>query len=432
MSAARRAFVNARLIDPASGLDAPGGLLIEDGRIAEVGPGLFAGGAPANAETVDCGGRVLAPGLVDARVLAHEPGDTYKESVASAARAAAAGGVTTFCTLPNTNPVIDDVALIEFMLERGIETGLVNLHPYAALTVGTKGEKLTEMGLLREAGAIAFTDGCRAVGDALVMRRALSYATAWDALVIQHPEEPALARSGQINEGEIATRLGLAGVPPCAEVMLIERDLHLVALTGARYHVAHVSTAAAVDAVRKAKARGLRVTCDTAPHYFGLNETEIGEYRTFAKLSPPLRAEDDRIAVLEGLRDGTIDLVASDHIPQDPDSKRLPFSQALAGATGLETLLPLVLELYHKKILGLPEALARVTSAPARLLGIPAGRLARGAQADLVVIDPDRPWVVREENLVSVSRNTLFDGRPVQGRVEMTVFAGRTVFETGA
>jgi dihydroorotase len=235
-----------------------------------------------------------------------------------------------------------------------------------------------------------------------------------------------------MNEGEIATRLGLQGVPACAEVMMIERDLHLVRLTGGRYHAAHVSTAAGVDAIRQAKARGLPVTCDTAPHYFGLNETEIGSYRTFAKLSPPLRSEDDRKAVAEGLRDGTIDLIASDHIPQDPDSKRLPFAQAIPGATGLETLLPLVLELYHNKVLTLVDALHKVTAAPAALLGLAAGNLAIGARADFVLIDPDRPWRIREDALLSKSKNTLFDGRPVQGRCLRTVFGGRTVFSGAA
>jgi len=425
----RTAFINARLMDPASGRDEAGALVVEDGRIADIGARVLADGAPEGMETVDCGGNVLAPGLVDSRVLVHEPGETYKESVASAAAAAVSGGVTTICTLPNTNPVIDDVSLVEFMIARGHEAGLVRLYPYAALTVGTNGEKLTEMGLLREAGAVAFTDGVAAISDPVLMRRALAYATTWGALIIQHPEEPSLARGGQMNEGEIATRLGLQGIPACTEVMMIERDLHLVALTGGRYHAAHVSTAAGIDAIRKAKTRGLDVTCDTAPHYFGLNETAVGEYRTFAKLSPPLRSEDDRRAVAEALGDGTIDIIASDHIPQDPDSKRLPYAQSIAGATGLETLLPLVLELYHNKAMSLMAALRAVTAAPAARLGLDAGTLARGAAADLVVIDTERPWRIREDHLLSKSRNTLFDARPVQGRCLRTVIGGRTVFQ---
>jgi dihydroorotase len=424
----RCAYINARLMDPASGRDERGALVVEGGIIRDLGPRLFADGVPDGTEVIDCAGLVLAPGLVDARVLVHEPGETYKESVASAAAAAVTGGVTSLVTLPNTNPVIDDVALIEFMIARGAETELVNLYPYGALTLGAKGEKLTEIGLLREAGAVAFTDGTRAVADPVLLRRALSYATAFDALVIQHPEEPALARGGQMNEGELATRLGLAGIPVCAEVMMIERDLHLLPSVGGRYHAAHVSTAAAIDAIRQAKARGINVTCDTAPHYFGLNENAIGSYRTFAKLSPPLRSEDDRKAVAEGLRDGTIDFIASDHIPQDPDSKRLPFAQAIPGATGLETLLPLTLELYHNKVLSLMDAIDKITAATARLLDLPAGRLEIGARADLVLIDPDRPWRIREEQLLSKSKNTLFDGRPVQGRCMRTVFGGRTVF----
>jgi dihydroorotase len=424
----RTAYINARLMDPSYNRDEIGALVVEDGRIADIGAGVLAGGAPDGMAVVDCGGHVLAPGLVDSRVLVHEPGETYKESVASAAAAAVSGGITTICTLPNTNPVIDDVSLVEFMIARGHDAGLVKLHPFAALTVGARGEKLTEMGLLREAGAIAFTEGTAAIADPVLMRRALAYATTWGALIIQHPEEPNLARGGQMNEGEIATRLGLQGIPPCAEVMMIERDLHLVALTGGRYHAAHVSTAAAIDAIRKAKGRGLDVTCDTAPHYFGLNETAIGEYRTFAKLSPPLRTEDDRRAVVEGLADGTIDIVASDHIPQDPDSKRLPYAQSIAGATGLETLLPLVLELYHNKALSLMAALRAVTCAPAARLGLDAGTLAKGAAADFTVIDTERPWRIREDHLLSKSRNTLFDGRPVQGCCLRTVIDGRTVF----
>ncbi len=430
MNGAKRvAFINARLVDPESGTDAPGALMVEDGRIADLGPRLLADGMPEGVKTVDCRGDVLAPGLVDMRVTVHETSETHKETLQSAAQAAVAGGITTMAVIPGLNQVIDSPAQVEFLIARGHETGLIDVYPYGAITRGAEGEALTEMGLLAEAGAVGFTDGPRALADADTMRRALSYGTRFGLPIIQHPEEPSLAAGGQMNEGEISTRLGLKGIPAAAEVIMIERDLRLLELTGGRYHVAHVSTAAAIEVIRAAKARGLPVTCDTAPPYFGLNETAIGEYRTFAKLSPPLRAESDREAVVEGLRDGTIDAIASDHLPQDPDSKRLPFAQAEPGAIGLETLLPLVLELYHDGALGLAEALAKVTSAPARLLGLDAGRLVKGAPANLVLIEVETPWKIKEDQLVSKSKNTLFDGRPVQGRCRATVFAGRTVFE---
>ena len=424
------AFINARLVNPESGTDTRGALLARDGRIADLGPRLFADGVPEGMETVDCQGHVLAPGLIDMRVTVHEPGETHKEDLHSATMAAVAGGVTTMAVLPGRGQAIDTAALVAFLIARGREAGLADIRPYGAITKGAEGQKLTEMGLLAEAGAIGFSDGAVAVADAEVMRRALAYGTNFSLPIIQHPEEPSLAAGGQMNEGEIATRLGLKGIPVAAEVIMIERDLRLVELTGGRYHVAHISTAAGIEAVRRAKAAGLPVTCDTAPAYFGLNETAVGDYRTFAKLSPPLRAEADREAVVAGLGDGTIDAIASDHLPQDPDSKRLPFAQAEPGAVGLETLLPLTLELYHGGALGLAEALAKVTAAPARILGFEAGRLAKGAPADLVVIDVDQPWKIKEDLLVSKSRNTLFDGRPVQGRCLGTVYAGRTVFST--
>ena len=424
----RVAFINARLIDPESGTDTKGALLARDGHIADLGPRLFADGVPEGVKTVDCGGQVLSPGLIDMRVTVHEPGETHKENLQSAAVAAVAGGITTMAVLAGKGQAIDSPALVAFLTARGRETGLADIRPYGAITMGAEGERLTEMGLLAEAGAIGFADGTHAVADAEVMRRALAYGTSFGLPIIQHPEEPSLARDGQMNEGEIATRLGLKGIPAAAEVIMIERDLRLVEMTQGRYHVAHVSTAAGVEVIRRAKAAGLPITCDTAPPYFGLNETAIGEYRTFAKLSPPLRAEEDREAVVAGLADGTIDAIASDHLPQDPDSKRLPFAQAEPGAIGLETLLPLVLELYHGGALGLGEALAKVTAAPARLLGLEAGRLAKGAPAHLVMIDVDQPWKIKEDLLVSKSKNTLFDGRPVQGRCLATVYAGETVF----
>jgi dihydroorotase len=418
------------MVDPKSGTDETGAILVDDGRIADIGPRLFADGVPEGTESFDCGGHVLAPGLIDMRVTVHDPGETHKENLQSAALAAVSGGVTTMAVLPGRGQATDSAALVAFLIARGRESGLADIRPYGAITKGAEGEMLSEMGLLAEAGAIGFTDGDQAVANADVMRRALSYGTNFGLPIIQHPEEPSLAAGGQVNEGEIATRLGLKGIPVAAEVIMIERDLRLVELTQGRYHVGHVSTAAGIDAIRRAKATGLPVTCDTAPPYFGLNETALGEYRTFAKLSPPLRAEDDRRAVAEGLADGTIDAIASDHLPQDPDSKRLPFAQAEPGAIGLETLLPLTLELYHGGSLSLTQALAKVTAAPAALLNLEAGRLAKGAPADFVLIDIDQPWKIKEDLLVSKSKNTLFDGRPVQGRCLATIFAGRTVFST--
>jgi dihydroorotase len=419
-------FRNARLIDPASGRDAPGSLLVVDGAIAA----FDVGEAPKGATIVDCAGHCLAPGLVDMRVQLREPGAEHMENMVSASHAAAAGGVTTMAALPNTEPPIDDVALVDFVARRARDIGLVNIHTYAAATKGMKGRELTEMGLLAEAGALAFTDSLRAVADALVMRRALSYARTFDLLIIQHPEEPSLAAGGAMNEGELATRLGLPGITPAAEVMMIERDLRLVEITGARYHAAHVSTAAAIEAIRAAKQRRLPVTCDTAPPYFALNETAVGEYRTFAKLSPPLRSEWDRRAVVEGLRDGTIDAIASDHAPHDQDSKRLPFTSAESGIIGLETLLPLSLELYHNGHLPLINLLRALTCAPAEILRLPVGRLAVGAPADFVVFDLDRPWQIAETAFHSKSKNSPFDGRPVQGRAITTVVGGRIVYQS--
>jgi dihydroorotase len=417
-------FRNARLLDPASRRDAPGSLLVIDGKIAA----LDANDAPSGAAIVDCEGHCLAPGLVDMRVQLREPGAEHMENMVSASHAAAAGGVTTMAALPNTEPPIDDVALVDFVARRARDIGLVNIHTYAAATKGMKGRELTEMGLLAEAGALAFTDSLRAIADALVMRRALSYARTFDLLIIQHPEEPSLAVGGAMNEGEMATRLGLPGITPAAEVMMIERDLRLVEITGARYHAAHVSTAAAVEAIRAAKQRRLPVTCDTAPPYFALNETAVGEYRTFAKLSPPLRSEWDRRAVVEGLRDGTIDAIASDHAPHDQDSKRLPFTSAESGIIGLETLLPLSLELYHNRHLPLINLLRVLTCAPADILRLPAGRLAVGAPADLVLFDLERPWQIAESDFHSKSKNSPFDGRPVQGGALRTIVGGRTVY----
>ncbi len=417
-------FTGVRLLDPATGLDTQGELLVEDGRIAALGTRVE---RPDGAEIVAGEGACLGPGLVDMRVRFGEPGAEHKERLASGVRAAAAGGVTSVAVLPSTRPPIDDPAMLEFVARRARQLKSVKVYPYAALTKGLEGRELAELALLKAAGAVAFTDAERAVADARVMQRALAYASALDLLVVQHPEEPSLAAGGVVNEGVIAIRLGLRGIPAMAEVIMIERDLHLVREAGARYHVARISTRAAIEAVRRAKAEGLRVTCETTPHHLALNELEIEGYRTFAKVSPPLRAEDDRRAVVEGLVDGTIDVIASDHCPQDQDSKRLPMGQAEFGVVGVETMLPVSLRLVHEGHLSLVELLRKMTAAPAALLGLEAGRLTVGAPADLFLLDPERPWKITEAGLSSLAKNTAFEGRLVQGRVLLTMVDGRVV-----
>ena len=357
-----------------------------------------------------------------------EPGEEHKETIRTASLAAAAGGVTSMVALPNTDPVVDTVAGVEFVARRAREEKLVKVYTYGSVTRGLQGREITELGLLGDYGAVGFTDGERAVADAQVMRRALSYARSFGAVIIQHPEEPALA-GGVMNEGEVATRLGLAGIPAAAEAIIVERDLRLVELTGGRYHVAHVSTAATVELIRRAKAAGLAVTCDTAPHYFTLNEHAVGDYRSFAKVSPPLRGEADRAAVAAGVADGTIDAIASDHSPHDQDSKRQPFAVADCGIVGLETLLPLSLELAHKGTIGLLELVRRLTVGPAEVLGLDAGRLTKGAPADLVLFDPERPWRIDPDAFRSKSKNSPFENHPVQGLVLRSLVDGRTIFD---
>ena len=419
----RVAYINARLLDPATGVNAPGDVLTEGDKIIEVGASLFSDDGPDGADVIDCAGACLAPGLVDIRMHTGEPGQEHKETLASAGRAAVAGGITSMVCLPNTKPVIDDMSVLEFIARRARQQGLAKVYCYGAITKGLEGNELAEMGLLAESGAVAFTDGLKSVTNAQVMRRALDYAATFGFLIVQHAEEPSLAKGGMMNAGETATRMGLSGIPRQAEVIMVERDIRLVEMTGGTQHFAHLSTTEAIDAVRKAKAAGLPITCDTAPPYFSLNELAVGDYRTFAKLSPPLRTEEDRQAVIAGLIDGTIDVIASDHLP-----KRLPFAEAAFGGTGLETLLPVTLELVHNKQMDLLAAMALITDKPAKLMGLRAGRLAAGEAADLIVFDPGAGWKVTEDRLHSKSKNSPFDGRPVQGKVMRTVVDGRSVF----
>ncbi|MAG97378.1 MAG: dihydroorotase [Alphaproteobacteria bacterium] len=427
--AGRTLWQGARLLDAASGRDESGDLLVEDGLIADLGPNLFPDGPPEDTTLIDCGGHCLAPGLVDMRAFLGEPGFEHRETLASGSAAAASGGITTIAARPDTEPVIDDIALVEFVKSLAQATALVRVHPMAAITKGLKGSEMTELGLLAEAGAVAFCDGETAVADALVMSRVLAYATIWDLLIVQLPAEPRLAGSGCMNEGEVATRMGLSGVPAAAEVIMLERDLRLVEHSGGRYHATCLSTAAAIEAMRQAKARGLPVSCSVAPHHFALNENAVGEYRTFAKTWPPLRSEADRQAVVEGIADGTVDAIVSDHAPQDQESKRQPFTQAASGISGLETLLPLALELHLSGGVALDRVLAALSCGPAAVLGLEGGRLAPGAPADLVLFDLERPWRINEAQLLAKCKNTPFDGRPVQGLVLRTAVGGSTVYQ---
>ncbi len=425
------AYINARIVDPVANTEYAGAILISDGKIADFGPNLFASGAPYGIQSIDCGGLHLAPGIVDTRVHTGEPGEEHKETLESAGIAAAVGGITSLVLLPDNDPPFDDASLIEFVARRARQVKLTNMYAYGALTAGLEGKELAEIGLLSEAGAVAFTDADHSIGSAQVMRRALYYAKAFDALIVHLPQEPTLS-SGSMTSGEMATRLGLSGSPPLAEVMMVERDIRLVEMTGGRLHLAKISTAESVGVIAAAKARGLKITCDTAAPYFALNDLAVGDYRTFGKLMPPLRAEKDRLAIVEGLKDGTIDAIVSDHRPQDQDSKRVPFAQALPGGIGLETLLPISLELVHNKDLTLPQLFQRLSSTPARLFGLPAGKLAKGAPADLVVFDTSYAWKIDRDELWSKTKNSPFDERPVQGRVMATIVGGRTIYRDDA
>lgn len=423
------AYINARLMDPATRLDETGRLITEGARIAAIEPGAGADGLAEMAKVIDCGGHILSPGLIDARVFTGEPGAEHKETLGSASEAAAAGGVTTIIVMPNTLPVIDDVALVDFINRRARDTALVNVRPMASITKGFDGQHMTEIGLLSEAGAVGFTDGDRPVADSLVMRRALSYAKNFGALIVQHAEDLSLGAIGVMNEGEYALRLGLQGIPEEAESIVVDRDMQLVALTGGRYHLGQVSAVKSLQAIARAKKQKHAVTCAVSAHHLTLNEMDVADYRTFARVNPPLRGEETRLALVGALADGTIDVITSSHRPQAPEDKRLPFAEAAEGTVGLETLLPAALQLFHENDVPLMTLLRAMTANPAQILGLEAGRLAVGAPADLALIDLGFPFKVDPASLRSRSRNTVFEGRTLQGRVLRTVVAGQTVFE---
>ena len=422
-------LTNARIVDPSRDLDFPGDLLIADGVIRDAKRGIGAAGVPEGAEIVDCKGKIVAPGLVDMRTFVGEPGAEYRETLASASQAAAAGGVTTIVCQPDTNPVIDDPAIVDFILRRARDNAIIHVYPMGALTKGLRGEEMAEIGLLKAAGAIAFTDGAKSVTNAQVMRRALMYSRDFDALIVHHTEDPDLVGEGVMNAGEFATRLGLVGVPNAAETIMLERDLRLVALTGARYHAAAVTCSESLDVLRRAKDMGAAVTASASINHLTLNEIDVGAYRTFLKMSPPLRAEDERKALVGALASGVIDVVMSDHNPQDVETKRLPFAEAAAGAIGLETMLSAGLRLVHNGEIEIATLLRAMSTRPAELLGLSAGALRPGAPADVIVIDTDVPWILDPAELKSKCKNTPFDEARFQGRAVRTIVAGRTVYE---
>jgi len=416
-------LTNARLVDPEGDRVVDGGLVIEDGRITEVFEGLRPG--------QDCGGRHLAPGLVDIGVKIGEPGERHKESFRTAGAAAAAGGVTTMVTRPDTLPAIDNPETLEFIARRAVEASPVRVLPMAALTKGRIGAEMTEIGLMRDVGAVAFTDAA-AVADPRVFLRCLTYAAGLGALVIGHPQDPTLSAGACMTSGRFASQLGLPAVSPVAERIGLERDLALAEASGARYHADQISTARSLPALERARADGLRVTAGVSIHHLTLNELDVGDYRTFFKLTPPLRSEDDRLAMVGAVADGLIDVIGSFHTPQDEESKRLPFEEAAPGAVGLETLLPAALRLHHAGALSLPALWRALALNPARLIEIDAGRLAPGAPADLVLFDADAPFRLDRATLRSKSKNTPFDEALLQGRVLRTWVGGREVFARGA
>jgi dihydroorotase len=422
------AFVNVRLVDPASGWDGPGALVVKDGSIADVVRGGELGPLGGDIETLDGRGAMLAPGLVDLRVKTGEPGVETKETLKSASLAAAAGGVTSIVVQPDTDPVVDEPSVADFILRRARDIGLVHVYPAGAATKGARGERMAEIGLLREAGCVYVTDADRPVTDSKVLRRVLAYASSFGVLVAHRPADPWLSHGAAASEGEFAARMGLPSVPAISEKIMLERDLALVELTGARLLVDQVTTACALETLARGKAKGLPIAATTSINHLSFNELDIGDYRTFCKLEPPLRAEEDRQALIEALASGLVEIVVSAHAPAPAEEKRLPYDEAAPGAVGLQTLLAALLAFHHEGRIPLIDLIRTVTAAPADLLGLPAGRLTRGAPADLVLCDLMAPVLIDADKLISKSKNSPFDGRRLQGEVRMTLVDGRTVY----
>ena len=422
-------FINARVIDPSQGIDEIGGLIVDaNGKIKAVGKKVNKENIPKTSEKIDLKSKVLIPGIVDMKVFVGEPGFEYKENFRSLSNAALSGGVTSVVSMPNTSPVIDNVSMVDFILRRGRDKSGINIFPAATLTRNMEGKLMTEFGLLSKKGIIGFTDATKTIQNSEIMSRIMNYASDLDVLVMQHPEDQELSKGRCISEGEISTRLGLQGIPDIAEKIIIERDLSLLGEYPCRYHISQLSSAKSVEVIKKYKKEGIKFSAGVSINNLSLNENDIGDFKTFMKVSPPLRKEDDRKALIKGIKDGYIDVIVSDHKPEDEESKRLPFAQAAEGSIGIETLLSLALELYHNQSLPLKKIIETITCNPARILKINKGNLKKGSDADLCIFDLNEPWKVDVSKLKSKSKNAAIENRKLQGKVLMTYLKGESVF----
>ena len=426
----KKYFINANIIDPHNSLNEIGGIIIgENGKIEAVGKKVNSNNIPSREKVIDLNGKYIFPGIVDMRVFVGEPGYEYKENFRTLSEAALSGGVTSVVTMPNTNPIIDNVSIVDFLKRRGRDKSKINIYPTAALTVKAEGENMTEFGLLQNKGIIGFTDGVKTIQNPRIMSRIMNSASDLKSLIIQHAEDAELSKGGTINDGIIATKLGLQGIPISAELLIIERDLTLLEYNSCRYHIAQISSANSVDIIRERKNK-VNFSCGVSINNLSLNENDIGDFKTFLKLSPPLRTETDRNVLVQGLNDETIDVIVSDHKPEDEENKRLTFAQAETGASGIETLLPLSLELYHNGSVDLETIIKALTSKPAEILQINKGNLSTGNDADFCIVDINKPWVVKKDKLISKSKNTPIEDKKLQGKVISTFVNGEELFKS--
>tara|TARA_Y100000996_G_scaffold5553_1_gene4939 strand:- start:2487 stop:3773 length:1287 start_codon:yes stop_codon:yes gene_type:complete len=425
----KKYFINGNIVDPHNSLNEEGGIIVgEDGKIEGIGKKVNSNNIPSREKFIDLKGKYVFPGIVDMRVFVGEPGYEYKENFRTLSNAALSGGVTSVVTMPNTDPVIDNVSIVDFLKRRGRDKSKINIYPTASLTVNAEGKNMTEFGLLQNKGIIAFTDGTKTIQNTRIMSRIMNSARDLNSLILQHAEDYELSQNGMINDGLIATKLGLQGIPEIAEIIILERDLALLESIRCRYHISQLSCSKSVDIVRSKK-ENIKFSCGVSINNLSLNENDIGDFRTFLKLSPPLRTEEDRISLVKGLSDGTIDVIVSDHKPEDEEQKRLTFAQAETGASGIETLLSLSLELYHNGSVKLETIIKALTSNPAKILKINKGTLSVGSDADFCIVDLNKPWIVKKENLYSKSKNTSIENKKLQGKVMNTFVKGEELFK---